>query len=94
MALGSSLSDFLGLGHTSAWGGVCPRVCGRASIPPRRFQTGAGLSPRVRARQLHKLCNLNPSRSVPACAGAPRYGGNRSVTAVKAVCPRVCGRDL
>ena len=70
-------------------GRVYPRVCGGTAIAAWAYEHAGGLSPRVRGNpgghEITGLCQ----RSIPACAGEPRYvapgaGGN-------AVYPRVCG---
>ena len=68
---------------------VYPRVCGGTVLRRERRTRRAGLSPRVRGNQLDHHHEGDSDRSIPACAGEPRFGlrlyGNRGVY------PRVCG---
>ncbi len=73
-------------GRTS---GVYPRVCGGTELllpcPGRR----SGLSPRVRGNPGRCLRCRPSGRSIPACAGEPRWVPTRELG--PGVYPRVCG---
>ena len=69
---------------------VYPRVCGGASRAFAARSSTAGLSPRVRGSRKGSRTDVNPSRSIPACAGEPKCGRHR-VSHNRAVYPRVCG---
>ena len=70
---------------------VYPRVCG--GTPPCQphsvASNGKGLSPRVRGNRFRAICSHLVLRSIPACAGEPRYDVT-CFTCIK-VYPRVCG---
>ena len=68
---------------------VYPRVCGGTSSSGTPACTNVGLSPRVRGNPKsghHSGCS---ARSIPACAGEPRWPG--AATRGPSVYPRVCG---
>ena len=68
---------------------VYPRVCGGTDwIPPVALR-GNGLSPRVRGNPLPDGSSLVGGRSIPACAGEPRW--LRLPGRLVRVYPRVCG---
>ncbi len=68
---------------------VYPRVCGGTLFACVGDGYSSGLSPRVRGH--HALCSDPPGwqRSIPACAGAPKWW-ERSTPQTQ-VYPRVCG---
>ena len=55
-------------------GRVYPRVCGGTSPEARSMSSIEGLSPRVRGNRSHRSRDEPIARSIPACAGEPRYG--------------------
>ncbi len=71
---------------------VYPRVCGGTGPWRLRLATGRGLSPRVRGNLMSSSSACIGLRSIPACAGEPRYGQRQQPT--PAVYPRVCGGTL
>ena len=71
---------------------VYPRVCGGTSRAPGCLQSPAGLSPRVRGNPPLVSPRVDPSGSIPACAGEPpRVVANPVISGVY---PRVCGGTL
>ena len=69
--------------------GVYPRVCGGTPPPPPEYCPLLGLSPRVRGNPAVVRSSVITMRSIPACAGEPRYG-RRTRRSIR-VYPRVCG---
>ena len=69
--------------------GVYPRVCGGTGGGGLGIGTTRGLSPRVRGNRPFARQPAQRARSIPACAGEPRF---RTVgLSGYAVYPRVCG---
>ena len=68
---------------------VYPRVCGGTMDTKRRFFVSSGLSPRVRGNLMSTSGFQTRPRSIPACAGEPRY--SRTTDGHCGVYPRVCG---
>ena len=68
---------------------VYPRVCGGTGFVRPRSHCTPGLSPRVRGNHAPSSRPAHLVRSIPACAGEPRY----SLTDARRmpVYPRVCG---
>ena len=69
--------------------GVDPRVCGGAFPIPFKMLLNTGRSPRVRGSPPQPTTRPRPPRSIPACAGEPRYASWQAVRC--GVDPRVCG---
>ena len=61
------------LGIIASLYAVYPRVCGGTQLQLRPAKVGRGLSPRVRGNQLHLTNASKHTRSIPACAGEPRF---------------------
>ncbi len=68
---------------------VYPRVCGGTKRMVCRGHRHNGLSPRVRGNHVRGCEGARVRRSIPACAGEPRWA--RPVRAPASVYPRVCG---
>ena len=68
---------------------VYPRVCGGTSCAGGGSARPAGLSPRVRGNHSVCLDCARALRSIPACAGEPRWQQGRHTPVT--VYPRVCG---
>ena len=68
---------------------VYPRVCGGTRSAGKMGFWNGGLSPRVRGNPDPAVRDLIRERSIPACAGEPRFAPNPE-NIVK-VYPRVCG---
>ena len=68
---------------------VYPRVCGGTWPPSPIDSTPLGLSPRVRGNRHRSDSDSALSRSIPACAGEPRYITCQYT--INTVYPRVCG---
>ena len=69
---------------------VYPRVCG-GTLHARVFgEDVVGLSPRVRGNRLLPCPRPHNLRSIPACAGEPRYVGSPSGV-IDGLSPRVRG---
>ena len=68
---------------------VYPRVCGGTARVSFANAAPRGLSPRVRGNRGERSRRLHPARSIPACAGEPRWPGWGRRTGW--VYPRVCG---
>ena len=68
---------------------VYPRVCGGTGFAFITFAIGQGLSPRVRGNHSIAGVGYAASRSIPACAGEPRWC--ESCSSRCWVYPRVCG---
>ena len=68
---------------------VYPRVCGGTGPETPDVDRRAGLSPRVRGNPLLVGVALNRYRSIPACAGEPRW--IMVCSRPRWVYPRVCG---
>ena len=68
---------------------VYPRVCGGTHAGPGRQAARRGLSPRVRGNHCSPPCPAFRPRSIPACAGEPRWASYQR--AWREVYPRVCG---
>ena len=68
---------------------VYPRVCGGTRRAYGQTTVGAGLSPRVRGNPPLPRPRLRLLRSIPACAGEPKW--SKDAEYQEAVYPRVCG---
>ena len=68
---------------------VYPRVCGGTRQPHHPRLPVPGLSPRVRGNPAYNSSGMSGQRSIPACAGEPRWANFRRPRA--GVYPRVCG---
>ena len=68
---------------------VYPRVCGGTAPSTSRTDGFPGLSPRVRGNLIDHSNRISAIGSIPACAGEPRSGAQR--TPLCRVYPRVCG---
>ena len=68
---------------------VYPRVCGGTLLPDAPQSDFHGLSPRVRGNPSRPPACLYAFRSIPACAGEPRW--SKSPPGCPTVYPRVCG---
>ena len=68
---------------------VYPRVCGGTPSRMRYERWRRGLSPRVRGNPYWQQIEIAAARSIPACAGEPRYGMMNFTQG--RVYPRVCG---
>ena len=68
---------------------VYPRVCGGTPGDVRGRGYMIGLSPRVRGNLVLVASGAGWERSIPACAGEPRF--HRSPDSSRSVYPRVCG---
>ena len=66
-----------------------PRVCGGTPGSGVQVEQGEGLSPRVRGNPLMVSVILPLERTIPACAGEPRY--LQSLINEIMDYPRVCG---
>ena len=66
---GEPLTLLLRLPHAR----VYPRVCGGTACPEHESAQRGGLSPRVRGNRPYQSCPICLRRSIPACAGEPRY---------------------
>ena len=82
----------LGANLSAAPTRVYPRVCGGATSSIKLYESGDGLSPRVRGSQPSPARRRIRQRSIPACAGEP--GSGSSSDPVSGVYPRVCGGAL
>ena len=74
------------------WRGVYPRVGGGTATPADKRYSFAGLSPRGRGNPVLSYMALAFTRSIPAWAGEPGYGGSSSDHST--VYPRVGGGTL
>ncbi len=68
---------------------VYPRVCGGTGCARSPMPTEPGLSPRVRGNRCPRRRLWSLQRSIPACAGEPRF--DKPPTSGYRVYPRVCG---
>ena len=68
---------------------VYPRVCGGTSWGDTKGRDSRGLSPRVRGNLFPPMGSYATFRSIPACAGEPKF--DPSFGPCYAVYPRVCG---
>ena len=68
---------------------VYPRVCGGTGCGRNARPAGQGLSPRVRGNLVGARRAVKALRSIPACAGEPRWA--KPVNCGPKVYPRVCG---
>ena len=68
---------------------VYPRVCGGTPFFSATGTSSTGLSPRVRGNPAILGAARNDSRSIPACAGEPRF--RLLLVPLAKVYPRVCG---
>ena len=71
---------------------VYPRVCGGTIAVVILWHWLRGLSPRVRGNLIRQSSQVASARSIPACAGEPKYQGLQYQTG--RVYPRVCGGTL
>ena len=76
-------------GHVWVKKPVYPRVCGGTTTDIGDATWGGGLSPRVRGNLQGAVHRQAEKRSIPACAGEPRYRLRRQLRFQ--VYPRVCG---
>ena len=68
---------------------VYPRVCGGTADAMSSALPPSGLSPRVRGNRTTPYCATRSDRSIPACAGEPRF--SCLPKGYPWVYPRVCG---
>ena len=68
---------------------VYPRVCGGTPLDTPSDAGLHGLSPRVRGNLVRHNRQKDWARSIPACAGEPKYPG--AISSSVRVYPRVCG---